>query len=187
MRGILILFTFTGLLFIATGANSQVMGNGSATISWTPSTSGNVAGYDIYYGTNSAIVNGTNSGNYQWAVAALNPNTSVTIRGLPTGVTYYFAATSFDSSGTQSGYSPEISGVVGSNGSTPILLTSISTSPGQIGFAVGGAANSSYIVQASTDLVHWIALQTNTGSFSFVDSNAAQFPQRFYRTVSISN
>jgi Fibronectin type III domain len=176
MRGILILFILTGSLFFATGANSQVMGNGSATISWTPSSSSSVAGYDIYYGTS--------SGNYQWAVSIDNPNaTNVTIRGLANGTTYYFAATSYDSAGTQSGYSPEISGVVGSTTPTAIMLTSLATAPGQYGFSVAGAANTQYIVQASTDLVHWLALQTNTGSFSFVDSNTAQFPQRFYRTV----
>jgi hypothetical protein len=105
---------------------------------------------------------------------------------LTPGVTYYFAATSFDSSGNQSGYSPEISGVIGSAGST-VILTSVLTSPGQIGFTVNGAASSQYVVQASTDLIHWVALLTNTATFNFVDSNTAQFPRRFYRTATVSN
>lgn len=182
MRVKLLLFTFAGLLLFATGAKAQ----GSATISWSPSPSSSVAGYDVYYGTSSAMVNGTNTGNYSWAVPVLNPSaTSVTIRGLTPGVTYYFSATSFDSSGNQSGYSPEIVGVVGSNGA--ITLTSLVTSPGQIGFTVNGAANSQSVVQASTDLIHWVSLLTNTATFNFVDSNASQFPRRFYRTATIPN
>jgi hypothetical protein len=156
------------------------MGNGSATISWTPTSSSNISGYDIYYGTS--------SGNYSGAVAVANPNaTTVTIRGLANGETYYFSATSFDSAGDQSGYSPEISGVVGSTGSTALMLTSMSTSSGQFGFTVNGAANSQYIVQASTDLVHWVALQTNNANSSFVDSNSSQFARRFYRIATTSN
>jgi len=180
MRTILILFAFTVSLLFATGANSQDTGTSSATISWSPTTSLNVAGYDIYYGTS--------SGNYDSAVSVLNPNaTSVTIRGLTSGVKYYFAATSYDSSGDQSSYSPEISGVVGSTASAAAAITSLLTSPGQFGFTVSGAANSQSVVQASTDLVHWVALQTNTGTFNFIDSNTAQFPHRYYRTATVAN
>jgi hypothetical protein len=180
MRGKLILFTFVGLLLFATGAYSQGSATGNATIAWTPSTSPNVAGYDVYYGTS--------SGNYNSAVSVLNPSaTSVTIRGLTNGTTYYFAATSFDYSNNQSGFSAEISGVIGSTVSAAATLTSLFTSSGQFGFTVNGAANSQYMVQASTDLVHWVTLQTNAASSSFVDSNAAQFPHRYYRTAFISN
>jgi hypothetical protein len=160
------------------GAKSQ--GMGTATISWTPSSGTNVVGYDIYYGTS--------SGNYTSAVSVLNPSaTNVTIRGLTSGVTYYFSATSYDGSGNQSGYSPEISGVVGQTLSAAAAITSLLTSPGQFGFTVTGAANSQYVVQASTDLVHWVALQTNVAPFNFVDSNTTQFPHRYYRTASLSN
>jgi hypothetical protein len=36
-------------------------------------------------------------------------------------------------------------------------------------------------VQASTTLVDWEAVQTNVAPFTFVDSKASQFNQRFYR------
>jgi hypothetical protein len=165
-----------GSLLFATGVKSQTLG--SATISWTPSSSSNVAGYDIYYGTS--------SGNYQSAVPVSNV-TNVMIRGLTVGVKYYFAATSYDSSGNQSGFSPEISGVVGSTLSAAATITSLLTSPGQFGFTITGVANSQYVVQASTDLVHWVALQTNVAPFNFVDSNTTQFSHRYYRTATVSN
>lgn len=45
-----------------------------------------------------------------------------------------------------------------------------------------------YIVEASTDLVHWqgLGLARNVGQylFEFEDVRAAHFPRRFYRVVS---
>jgi hypothetical protein len=51
---------------------------------------------------------------------------------------------------------------------------------------VSDKLNDEYIVQASSDLVNWTAVQTNTAPFTFVDPNASQFSQRFYRTLDIS-
>jgi hypothetical protein len=53
----------------------------------------------------------------------------------------------------------------------------------QYAFVVSGAAGYKYLVQASTDLVNWVSLQTNTAPFALVDTNASQFGQRFYRTI----
>jgi hypothetical protein len=177
MRGILILFTFVGSLLFATATKSQ--GLASATIGWTPSPSSNVAGYYIYYGTS--------SGNYTSVVPVSNV-TNVTISGLTSGLTYYFAATSYDSSYNQSAFSPEISAVVGSTGSVAATLTSTALSSGkQFSFKVSGATGYQYAVQASTDLVNWVTLQTNFSPFTFTDSNSSQFSHRFYRTAHISN
>ena len=47
-----------------------------------------------------------------------------------------------------------------------------------------GAAESNYVIQASTNLTEWIALTTNSSSngiIDFLDTNALAFPQRFYR------
>ncbi|HTR42716.1 MAG TPA: fibronectin type III domain-containing protein [Pseudomonadales bacterium] len=177
MRGILILFSFVGLLMGATAANSQVMG--SASISWSASPSSNVAGYMVYYGTS--------SGNYSSGVPVSNV-TNVTINGLINGVKYYFAAAARDGSGNISSLSPEISGIVGSTSSpSAATLTSAIASPGQFAFTVSGASGNQYVVQASTDLVNWVSLQTNVVPFNFVDPNAGQFSRRFYRTVYIPN
>jgi Fibronectin type III domain len=175
MRKICILFAMMGTLFFAVGVKAQ--GTASVTLAWTPSTSSNVAGYDIYYGTS--------SGNYISAVVVPANATSITIRGLNSGTTYYFAAASFDNSGDVSSDSPEISAVAGS--SVAALLTpATQSSPGQYGFNITGIPGSQYIVQASTDLVHWVSVQTNVSPFNFVDSNASQYPQRFYRTAYVS-
>lgn len=179
MRGNLILFTLAGALFVGMSANIQ---GASATISWTASPSSNTAGYLVYYGTS--------SGSYITAVLVPNPTaTNVTINGLTSGDTYYFAAAAYDNSSDISQLSPEISGLVGSTSSNAATISSMVASPaGQFSFAVSGTANGGYVVQASTNLVNWVSLQTNTSStFTFVDPNAGQFSHRFYRAVSISN
>ena len=179
MRGFLTLCTFAGALLFGVAANAQSYA--SVTLSWTPSPSSNVAGYDIYYGTS--------AGNYTSAVPVQPNATNVTIYGLASGQTYYFAATAYDSTGTQGAFSPQISLTAGSSSSAPQgaagMLSAISRlAAGQFGFKIAGTSNAQYIVQASTDLVHWTSIQTNSAPFTFVDSNASQFSHRFYRTVS---
>ena len=198
MRRILTLLAFVGSLSFAIGEKAE--GSSNVSLAWNPSPSQNVAGYEVYYGTS--------SGNYYTAVP-VSTVTNVTIRGLTTGTTYYFAAVSYNSAGTESAYSPEVSGVAGATNSSTTSTntgTSTNTSGGtgtnaaalltplastsknaaQFGFSVAGQAGT-YIVQGSTDLVHWVTLQTNVSPFNFVDSNANQFPRRFYRTGYLHN
>ncbi|MGA2787467.1 MAG: Ig-like domain-containing protein [Verrucomicrobiota bacterium] len=54
---------------------------------------------------------------------------------------------------------------------------------GQFALNVAGASGHQYVIEASTDLVNWIPVQTNTAPFIFVDPDAGRFPQRFYRSV----
>jgi hypothetical protein len=54
---------------------------------------------------------------------------------------------------------------------------------GQFALTVSGATNVPCIVQASTNLVDWVSVQTNTAPFIYVDTDAGQFRQRYYRTV----
>jgi len=54
---------------------------------------------------------------------------------------------------------------------------------GQYALTVAGVPGYKYVVQASTNLVNWVPMQTNTAPFTFVDANAGNFRQRFYRSV----
>jgi len=55
-------------------------------------------------------------------------------------------------------------------------------SRGQFALTVNGTTGCTYVVQASTDMVNWTSVQTNTAPFTFVETNASQFKQRFYRS-----
>jgi hypothetical protein len=65
----------------------------------------------------------------------------------------------------------------------PVLDTPAFSSGNQIQFDVAGVAGFNYAVQASTNLIDWVPLLTNTPPFTFMDTNAAGFQQRFYRSV----
>ena len=73
---------------------------GSVTLAWNASTNPIVAGYNVYYGGA--------SGTYTNEISAGNA-TNATISGLVEGTTYYFAATTYTSSGVESPFSSEVS------------------------------------------------------------------------------
>ena len=73
---------------------------GSLTLEWDPSPDPDVVAYQLYYGSD--------SGQYTNVVFA-GPITTVTIDNLAGGVTYYFTATSLNSSGLESDFAPELS------------------------------------------------------------------------------
>lgn len=56
---------------------------------------------------------------------------------------------------------------------------------GQYSLIVNGTDSVRYAVQISSDLADWISVETNTSPFTYVDTNAASFNQRFYRAVSV--
>ena len=63
------------------------------------------------------------------------------------------------------------------------LASPIYDANNQFQFTVTGIAGTNYIVQVSTNLAtsNWLSLVTNASPFSFVETNASRFPQRFYR------
>lgn len=71
----------------------------SVILNWDASPDTNIAGYKLYYGTN--------SGSYPQVVSA-GLVTQTTVTGLTPGTPYYFAATASDSTGLESDYSNEI-------------------------------------------------------------------------------
>jgi hypothetical protein len=53
----------------------------------------------------------------------------------------------------------------------------------QVALTVTGPPGNTLILQASTNLINWVNLQTNTPPFSFTDTQAPNFRTRFYRKV----
>ena len=92
-----------------------------ATLAWDPNTESDLAGYRVHYGTA--------SGSYTVHTDVHNV-TTYTVTGLTVGQTYYFAATAYDTSGNESGYSNPVSyAVPGTNGAptTPATPTGVSS------------------------------------------------------------
>jgi hypothetical protein len=145
----------------------------AASVTWSPITDPNVTGYKVYYGTASH--------NYSNVIVEGN-STNATLTGLVSGTTYFIAATTYDAAGNESPFSNEAVYTVPAGIST---LTVPTQAGGQFGFTVSGVSGTQYVVQASTNLVNWVSLQTNTAPFNFVDTGAGAFHRRFYRTMSL--
>jgi hypothetical protein len=97
------------LLFVLAALPFSIANAASVILTWNRS-SGDVAGYTVYYGKYSR--------NYQNEVVVKN-NNSCTISGLDNSTTYYFAVTAYDSRNNESNFSRELSYKTLSSGSGP--------------------------------------------------------------------
>ena len=73
----------------------------------------------------------------------------------------------------------------------PVTMKSLGYADGRYSLTVAGApgyepavSGTSFVIEASTDLVNWVPVETNTVPFTFVDPSAGQYGRRFYRVVS---
>ncbi|MGH7942938.1 MAG: fibronectin type III domain-containing protein [Limisphaerales bacterium] len=160
---------FSGIL-LAT-ATLPASASQSVKLSWTASPSPDVVGYNIYYGDA--------SGDYTNEIS-VGSVTNVTVSGLADRTTYFFAAQAINNDGIESGYSVQTSYAV--PGASAIFANPI-LSNSAVSVAVTGVPGYLYVIQASTELVHWISLATNLSPWHFVDTNARRFNARFYRAV----
>jgi fibronectin type 3 domain-containing protein len=106
--------TAANLNFVSNASTSTVAesltGSGTAApshsvdLSWSASAS-TVAGYNLYRGTTAA-------GPFTKLNSVLDAGTTFTDNNVVAGSTYYYVATSVDTSGTESGYSNAVSAVV---------------------------------------------------------------------------
>ena len=102
-------------------------------LTWDPSGDSDVAGYKIYYGTQ--------SGAYTEVIDAGN-STTCTVPDLAVGTTYYIAATAYDSYGYESDYSNELDYAV--TGDAAVNLANGSASGGG-----GGGGGGCFIATAA--------------------------------------
>jgi len=72
------------------GATACATGPSPAVLAWDTVMDPNLSGYRIYYGTA--------PGTYLQSVDVVSTDTTVTMMGLSSGTTYYFAATAYDMS-----------------------------------------------------------------------------------------
>jgi fibronectin type 3 domain-containing protein len=134
----------------------------SVTLSWDRSQSPDVAGYNVYYGSQ--------SGNYTTVISVGNA-TDAQLSGLLEGATYYFAVTAYGDSGPESELSNEVSYTIPGI-APPSSITSIQESLSQGSVMLTWAASLSagvvgYNVYYGTQSGYY------TGEISVAGTNAA--------------
>lgn len=167
----------TGLLAFS-AFTSFVQAQANVTLAWSSSSDPVVAGYNIYYGGASGVY--TNK-------ISVGTATNLTISNLIEGAEYYFVATTYSAAGAESSFSSEVSYIV------PILPPGVKfriTPTKQFILTVTGIIGHIYEVLATQDFKTWTVIGTATvgvsGSLDFIDTNAANFSRRFYRTLDTS-
>ena len=155
------------------GTNTQ-----RVTLAWDPSGATNVAGYAIWYGTN--------SGRYIKSLD-VGLKTSGTVSNLLERGTYYFAVTAYSQDRIHSDPSQELSYIVPINPPPArIGVTPVTTSTGGMRVVFQSAKGYQYDLLATEDFRSWITvwrspLSTANEWFSFVDTERPASGHRFYR------
>ncbi len=141
---------------------------GSVTLAWDPPTGPAPAGYKVYYGPA--------AGNYPSSVD-VGSTTSYPVSGLTEGVTYHFAATDYDVSHTESGFSNDVSATVPY--STPVASFTASTTTGAAPLALN-------FLNASTGTITSYAWTFGDGGTSTAASPGHVYAAAGVYTVSLT-
>ena len=162
------------LMFVA-GLDATARGAQNVSLGWDRSADTNVVGYYLYFGTT--------NGNYSSRIN-VGSNTTATISGL-TGrsVTYYFAATSYDSTGMESPLSNQASFMTSSNAGpslaslsglsanvfTPVIVTNTATDPDslpnkKLTYSLDPGAPATMWIDTNTGKLVWFPRLNNGGT-----------------------
>lgn len=146
---------FSFVLFFL--AYSTVAFAGDAVLSWDSndwSIDPDLAGYKVYHGTV--------SGNYTNTIdiGLVNPNDvpTYTVVNLTDGNTYYFAVTAYDTAGNESGFSNEVSKIIGG--------TTVDTTPPTISFISASS------ITSSNTTINWTTNESATTQVEFGTTTA---------------
>jgi hypothetical protein len=166
-------------------ANPQALAASPPLITSTPTNIVAVAGQTVALNAAATINSSSLALAYQWQFNSVDlPMANKTTMMLKNVTT--------KQSGT---YTLAVSDGEGTTISSPVILTVYPTAAAtlamaahaekQFGLSVSGVPGYQYEVQASTNLVDWIPMQTNAAPFLFMDSDAGKFRQRFYRALCV--
>ncbi len=107
---LVVFFSFIILASIIIFSSALAL-SAQVTLAWDPNTEEDLAGYKLYYGFE--------SGNYVYNIDVGNQTTH-TVTDLEPNRTHYFAATAYDTNGTESDFSEEITSLVPSGNMPPV-------------------------------------------------------------------
>ena len=124
--------------------------------------------------------------NYYYTLDSTLPTTNSFFYAGPFAVTSNVIVTA---SAFASGYNNSFAATAAFNILPQLQFTSGSyLANGRFMLQLSGVAGDSYVLQASTNLVNWSSLYTNVApanAFSLTDTNAANYPLRFYRVLQL--
>ena len=151
-----------GLTLVSSTATTGSVARSGSTVIWNVGTLGTLA---------------NNNGGQ--AALLMQANDSGTIINSAT-----VGATTPDPNPADASGSITINGIV----STPPNVSAVVVNNnGTFQFTVSGQSGLEYIVQASTNLINWVPVYTNpppyVSPFTFIDSSASTYPDRYYRVV----
>lgn len=148
-------------LIILTCIQISAVHAGQVTLAWDPVSSPSVSGYKIYYGTSSRSYS---------SVSDVGLATTYTIGNLAEGTLFFFAATSYESSGKESDFSEEISFYIPAN-RPPEAQDSTFT------VQQGGEFNGILVARDADgdNLTFKITAQPSNGALSLLDSTTGAF------------
>jgi hypothetical protein len=168
------------LLCFAAVIASALLVHGAAcaaqlSVTWDPSGDSDVAGYKVYYGTQ--------SGTYTEVIDAGN-STTCTLPDLAVGTTYYIAATAYDSYGYESGYSNELDYAVTGDATVSLASGSTSVSSGSSGGGGGGGGGCFIATAAFGSYLdpHVAVLRSFRDSFLLTNRLGKTFVSWYYAT-----
>jgi hypothetical protein len=135
-------------------AIASVVFAAQVTLTWNANTESDLAGYRIHHGTT--------SGSYSAHIDVHNV-TSYTVTGLTEGLTYYFAATAYDASGNESGYSNEVGHTIqSSQGRLSLTPGSGLTSSGSPGGPFSPSSITYNLTNSGNSAISWTAAKGQT-------------------------
>jgi len=127
----------------------------SVFLAWNPLNAGNIAGYNVYYGTV--------SGKYIQRRSVDKNNTTLTLRALPVGIQYYFAVRGVDANNQESDFSQEVGVVIGQPNTSTSPLTGSVADMGPGGKAPGNGGKINGDTGPSSTALLFIALSSVAG------------------------
>lgn len=156
----------------------QKLPDPTVTVSWNASPSPDVAGYIVYYGTQSGVYD-------NWL--NVGAGDSVDVGGLDENTTYYFAVSAYDDAGEESIYSPEsfcfvqpvstlASGVFLSLQQIPVAGF-----PNAFLITASAPVSQAWTLEGSSDLKTWGTLATGAEPEINVTVVVSQKPALFFR------
>jgi len=120
---------------------------------------------------------------YQWKFNDANITGATSSRYTKNNVQLSDAGNYMVVASNSAGSTTSVTAVLTVFNSAAATLSSFAYDNDQFQFSLTGVPGFSYIIQASTDLISWNSIQTNTSPFTFTDTAATNYSYRFYRAV----